>query len=740
MKNARAALAAVATAALLASSLAAPALADGMLLPHPPNHPIAPITELPNFSIKHHRVQVDIKDQYAKTTVDQVFHNSTQRQLEGTYLFPVPEGAQVSSFALDIDGKMTKPELLPAGSARSIYEDIVRRRIDPGLLEYAGQNLYRARVFPIPANGDKQLKLAYEEVLDKREDLHHYRYGLSTEKFSAQPLQNASLSITLETKAPLKNVYSPTHELSISRIDEHHARVSWEASQVKPDQNFDLYWTTSESPIGATLLSYKEPGEDGYFMLMASPKVQWEEQNTQSRQLTFVVDTSGSMSGEKIQQARDALVFNLKQLEPKDSFQVLSFSDTLNPLTPGYVPANAAEVKKAISYASQLEAAGGTDINGALVQAMQAEPGAGVPMLVFLTDGDPTVGETDFGTIMKNVKSANRADARLFVFGVGYDVNIPFLDRLARDNHGSSEFVRPEENIESKVSRLFSQISHPVLTSPKLSWGTIPTHDVLPSQMPDVFKGSQLIAVGRYRSGGTQPVTLSGMVNGQQRSFSFPNQSFASGPTAYRFLPRLWASRRIGQLLDEIRLQGQKQELVAEVVKLSKQYGIITEYTSFLVRDEVDVRMHADAAPMMTETRRELSRGLADSDKGSWAVSQSQNASNMQKAAAPAPSGGGSYLDAEGKVQTVTQVKYISQRAFYLKNGVWQDSLPTDNMPVIAIQRYSPLYFELAQRKELKEILALGAKVEFVRNGKLIRIEDKGQQALTPALKAQLAL
>lgn len=717
--------------------LASPAYADGMLLPHPPHDEIAPIREIPNFSIRHHRVQVEIKDQVAKTTVDQVFHNPLNRELEGTYLFPIPEGASISSFMMEVNGKLQKPELLAAGDARRVYEEIVRRRIDPGLLEYAGQNLYRARVFPIPANGDKEMKLAYEEVLSRKDQLHHYRYGLSTEKLSSRPLDNASLSITLESKAAIKNIYSPSHEVSIQRIDDHHAKVSWEASQVRPDQDFDLYWTTSEDALGATLLSYQEPGEDGYFMLLASPKLKWEQQAPQARRMTFVVDTSGSMSGEKIQQARDALLFNLNQLVPQDSFQLLTFSDTINPFTPQAVKASAKEVSAALSFARNIEAVGGTNINDALLEALKTPTGQDVPMLLFLTDGDPTVGETDFNQILKNVRAANQQDVRLFVFGVGYDVNIPFLDKLARENHGTTEFVRPSENIETKVSRLFSQISHPIMTNPKLSWGSAAPHDILPTQLPDVFKGSQLVIVGRYRHPGSQTLTISGQVNGKTQSYSFPGQQFAQGRTAYSFLPRLWASRRIGQLLDQIRLNGQNKELVEEVVRLSRQYGIITEYTSFLVRDEVDVRS-ANPAPMVKEAEEKLSRSL-DADKGAWAVSQSQNASNMQKAAAPA-AGGGSYYDEAGNLQTVSEVKYVAQRAFYLKQGTWQDSLPADKLPQIRIQRFSPLYFELAQRGEIKDILALGDKVEFVFNKHLLSIADSGEQQLTANLRQKLGL
>ncbi|MGV3524012.1 MAG: VIT and vWA domain-containing protein [Candidatus Sericytochromatia bacterium] len=714
-----------------------PVWADGFLLPHPPHQPIAPLQHLPNFAVKHHRVTVQIQDQIAKTSVDQVFHNPSHQELEGTYLFPVPEGAVLSRFAMEVDGKMQGAQLLQAEEARRIYEDIVRRRVDPGLLEYAGQQLYRARVFPIPARGDKAMKLGYEQVLTRQDQLHHYRYGLSTEKFSSQPLRNAAISVEIESKQPLKNIYSPSHEIAVQRLDEYRARVSWEATQVKPDTDFDLYWTTAETEIGATLLSYKPPGEDGYFMLLASPKVKWAQEATQARQMTYVVDTSGSMSGEKIEQASEALAFSLSKLAERDQFQVISFSDMVNPLTPRAQPATSQHISGAVRFARDLEATGGTNINEALLEALRAKPASGsVPMLLFLTDGDPTVGVTDFNEILKNVRQANGQQARLFVFGVGDDVNIPFLERLARDNHGTAEFVRPEENIETKVSHLISQISHPILSAPRLSYGSMPTYDVLPSTLPDFFKGSQLLVVGRYRQAGTQTVELQGQINGQARSYRFANQAFASGTTPYAFLPRLWASRRIGALMDQIRLKGQSPELITEVVRLSKQYGIITEYTSFLVREEVDVRSRADAAPM-AGAAQEMADSLLAYEKGTSAISQSRNRAKLQNQAAPTDN---SYLDAEGNVQNITQVKYVSQRAFYLKKGVWQDSLPADKLPVVAVARFSPLYFALAAQAGLKDILALGDKVEFVLNGHLVRIDENGAQTLSPALKQQLKI
>lgn len=717
----------------------APARADGFLLPQHPHQPIASIQELPNFTVKHHRVQVVLHDQVARTEVDQVFHNPSQRQLEGTYLFPVPDQASLSHFSIEVDGKLQPAELLKAGQARSIYEEIVRRRIDPGLLEYAGDNLFRARIFPIPAQGDKEMKLAYEEVIPRQENLNHYHYELSTEKFSQQPLENVSISIDLKSKQALKNIYSPSHEISVQRLSDHEARVSWEASKITPDTNFDLYYSTSDDAIGASLLTYQEPGEDGYFLLLASPKVKWDQEKTLPKDMTFVVDTSGSMSGSKIEQARKALVYTLQQLEAQDHFQLLPFSDAVRPFSERPLKANRTEIQRAVSFSRTLPATGGTDINSALLQALQRQKrDGGVPMILFLTDGDPTVGVTDFQQILKNVQAANAKRARLFVFGVGYDVNIPFLDTLAQQNHGAAEYVRPEENIEVKVSHLVSQISHPILSGLKLSYGSMPTSDILPQELPDFFKGSQLMIVGRYKGSGNRTLTLKGQIDGQERQYTFPQQFFAPGHTEHGYLPRLWATRKIGYLLDQIRLQGQNKELLEEVVRLSKKYGIITEYTSFLVRDDVDVRRQATSAPILEEAQDNLSRSLK-ATKGSWAVSQSQNAAKMQQNAAPA-AGANRYVDAEGKEQTIAQVKYVAQRAFYQKKGLWQDSLPAEKLPQVKVQRFSPLYFALAQKKELREILALGVSVEFVYQGHLIQIGEKGETKLTPQLKKSLKL
>ncbi len=718
-------------------SVGLPAYADGFLLPHLPNHSIAPLPELPNFAIKYHKVDVEINHPLARTRVDQVFHNPSARELEGTYLFPIPSGASLSQFAMDVDGKMTKAELLEANQARQIYEEIVRRRIDPGLLEYAGSNLYRARVFPIPARGDKRIQLSYDQLLPTQSNLHTYRYTLSTEKFSAKPLEKVSVTIKLKTKTPLKSVYSPSHELKITRQGEFSALISYEASQVKPDTDFEIYYTTAEDPIGLSLLSYRESQQDGYFMLLGAPQVEWKQTQNTPKHLTFILDTSGSMAGDKIKQAKAALEYNLNQLAPQDSFHLISFSDTVESFSKGALPASSANVRKAIAHVQKLEATGGTDIDSALQMALKQQGPRQMNLIVFLTDGDPTVGETNFQTILSKARKGNQNKARLFVFGVGFDVNIPFLDKLSLENRGSSEFVRPEENIEVKVSSLFSRISHPILADLKLDFGQTQVYDLYPRELPDLFKGSQMVLVGRYRQAGPVSLSLSGVLQGKAQKFVYSGQRLSPEKTAHAFLPRLWATRKIGFLLDQIRLKGKNQELVEEVIRLSKAYGIITEFTSFLVREDVDVRRPAESAPMREEADGYLSRSL-EAAKGSWAISQSRNTQKMQDNAAPAAAN--RFYDEAGQEQQITQVRYVGQRAFYQKKHLWQDAAVADKLPRLPIARYSELYFALSQNAELRQILALGPELEFVHGGYLIQIGEKGQTKTTAELKKKLAL
>lgn len=704
--------------------LKAPAMADGFIIPEIKRR-IMPIAEVPNFSIKYHRVNIDINDQYAKTKVDQVFKNDTNIMLEGTYFFPIPYEASISNFSMYMGKQKVKGKIYTREEARRIYEEIVRKRKDPALLEYFNDGFFKANVFPIPANGEAETELQYEELTKANNQVYKYVYSLSTEKLSNRPLEEVVVNIKLKTGKPLKSIYSPTHELKITRINENEATVSYEAKNTRPNTEFVLYYTVSETDVGLNLLTFNDEDENkGYFLMMASPKFKAGNKDVVPKNVIFIMDTSGSMSGEKIEQAKEALKFCIKNLNKTDNFNIVTFSDSVETYKKTLLPANDSNIRKAEKFAEGIEAAGGTNIDEALKTGLSFTKNTKRPStFLFLTDGQPTVGEQNTGAILKNLNIYNSKNAKIFVFGVGFDVNTQFLDKIGLQNHGYSEYVRPEEDIESTVSSLFSKINQPVLADISLDFDNVDVSDMYPKELPDLFKGSQLVVMGRYNGGNSATVTINGKVAGQKRIMKYPVSFNKSENTLY--LPKLWATRKIGYLLDEIRLKGKNQELVDEVIKLSKKYGIITEFTSFLVLEDTDVSRPA------SEFRSEVNAQFDEAqsvNKGSWGISQSRNSKKLKDQAAQAPN---TFLDKEGKtVNLEKQVQSIGNKTFYQKKNEWVDSeFKEEN--IIKIKIFSEAYFELSRKvKDLNKYLSAGNIVSIKIKGQNIQVGEKGKETL----------
>ncbi|MGC9396672.1 MAG: VIT domain-containing protein, partial [Anaerolineae bacterium] len=565
---------------------ASPVLADGIIIIDPPIEP--PPHWTPWLTSRYHRVTVTIEDQVATTKVDQVFRNDGKMAAEGTYVFPLPPGAVVQHFVMWVDGQPIEGEILPADKAREIYEDYVRRQRDPALLEYIGRDTVRARIFPIPAGEERRIQLEYTQILSLDEGMLHYRYPLNTERFSALPLEQVSVYVSLTSQTPLRAVYSPSHqnEVVITREGAYHATLSYEANDVFPDRDFELYASATTEredsrDIGANLLTYQTGDEDGFFLLMLTPALETETRRVLPRDILLVLDTSGSMDGEKLEQAQDALAYILRHLNPEDRFNVVAFSSGARVYAS--TMQGPQEANAAIEWVRHLEALGGTNIYLGLSEALAQADGTRPTVVVFLTDGMATEGIVDDNTLLGTLAQEAPASARIFPFGVGYDVNTLFLDQLAADHRGVPAYVAPEERIDEKVSAFYGRIQSPVLTDIALDFGGVQTYDLYPTPLPDLYAGTQLIVAGRYRGSGAQTITLSGEVEGQRETHTYGGNFTAS--TGKDFIPRLWAARKIGYLLTQIRLHGEQEEWISAVVNLSLRYGIITPYTSFLVEE-----------------------------------------------------------------------------------------------------------------------------------------------------------
>jgi Ca-activated chloride channel family protein len=708
-------------AVILLLTITTPALADGVIIPDPPPDPL--VEEMPWLTIRYHRVTVTIEDQVAITRVEQEFVNEYDWEAEGTYIFPLPDGAAVSEFAMWVDGERVEGKILEADEARAIYEDIVRRRRDPALLEYVGRGAVQARIFPIPPGGSRKVELEYTQVLPVENGLVRYVYPLNTEKFSARPLEEVSVRVEIRSKDAMHAVYSPTHQdrVFIERRGDYRAIVGYEATNVLPDQDFDLVYTVSHKDVGLNLLTYKEPGEDGFFLLLAAPTV--EVDRVVPRDVILVLDSSGSMEGEKIDQAKDALTYVLEHLNEEDRFNVIAFSTGLTKYARRLQPAS--EARDAIRWVERLEAVGGTDINRALLEALAMVDEDRPTVIIFLTDGLPTEGVTEIEQILANTEAAAPANVRLFPFGVGDDVNTLLLDTLAEQHRGVAGYIRPHERIDEEVSGFYAKISTPVLADVELDFSDVMTEDSYPYPLPDLFAGTQLILVGRYRlpspSGGgaggggyAAKITLTGEVDGETQEFVYEGHFRASGGDD--FIPRLWATRKIGYLLKQIRLHGEREEWVDAIVDLSVRYGIITPYTSFLI-DEDDI---------LTEEGR-------DEAKERYASTPTPAAVGAPAAERAEKEGGLYDTESVGGGETLPEeatevVRLVGSKTFLLKDGVWIDTaFDPSRMETVKVGFGAEEYFDLlAARPEWGLYFALGERVIFVAEGIAYEIVEGG--------------
>jgi len=514
------------------------ALANTIVVPSPAPTPpserasdVADRRPVRPLALDTKRVTVDavIRDQVASTTLKQEVHNPTRRPLEAEFLFPVPKDASLDSFTMSINGVDTPAELLSAEKAREIYERIVRQMKDPALLEFIGQGVYRARVFPIAPDETKRITLQYTQVLRADTGAVEYAAPLALHA-SRHPSAATAVAarVRIESDAPIGAIYSPTHDVDVARPEKGVAIASFETTDAGAADSFKLHYATevdSNAPIGLSLLTFRpDEKEAGHFLLIATPTTPDDAaENVAEKDIVFVLDTSGSMAGEKIEQAKGALRFCLNSLNPGDRFEVARFSTEPERLFDGLSENTKETRRKALEFVETFRASGGTAINDALLAALEplgARTKKARPyVVVFLTDGLPTVGETNKDVILANLSKrlAGGEAARVFCFGVGDDVNTHLLDEIATRTRAVSQYVAPQEDIEIKVSRFYGKISDPALSSIELAFenqggADVRTMRVHPRALPDLFKGDQLIVLGRYEGSGDVTVRLSGML------------------------------------------------------------------------------------------------------------------------------------------------------------------------------------------------------------------------------------
>lgn len=700
-------------------------------------------------------ITVDGANRVARFEIQEQFRNVGGRLLEADYLYPVPKGAVFTDLSLFAGETELKGEMLPAEEARGIYEEIVRRRKDPALVELVGQGLVRARVFPIEPGQTRKVILRYAQVLPREADVVRLRYpanrGLMVPLDQPEPMPRErpietpqrerrfapdtvpfALRVRLTGADRYGTPFSPSHTIQVHRRGGDELEIAVPSAEGRSD--FELLLPLARREIGASLLAHSpDPTrEAGYFMLLLTPPP-YEGGERIPRDVTLVLDLSGSMSGHKVLQARGALRTVLEGLDEGDRFRLITFASVVREFHSEALPATRDNVAEAVRYLEALEPDGSTNIHDALVRALEPEAQRGrMAVVLFLTDGLPTVSETDPERI--SAAAARLRDGeRVFAFGVGEDVNTYLLDRLAEGGRGSVAYVRPDEDVEASVASLSRKIGTPALADLRIVDAPTELEELYPSPLPDLFHGEELVLLGRYRDAAAGPLVIEGERSGRTERLTF-DLDFPGRRADDGFVARLWAARKAGALTSHIRLHGPDPETVAAIRELGLRYGILTEYTAYLVQEpalaNMDVRqVEARVREMVAEPQAQTGSAAFRRSRAAAELDAAVSLDAAEEALAASPAMAGEWTH-DG---SALGPQRLGRRLFVLRDGSWQDLgvAASEGGAELAVEPYSDAWFDLLVRfPGLRAAAALGERVIIAGEGLTLRLEAGGRTRL----------
>lgn len=694
-------------------------------------------------------VRVDLVDRVLRYEITETFVNRGSRLGEADFMFPLPKGAAFQDLKLSINGEMVAGETMSSDRARQIYEEIVRRQRDPALLEWMGYGLLRARIFPIAPGEEKKVVVRFQTVAPREGDALRVDYFRGTRTNQREMNQDAegrtSFVLTYPNDPMYGTAYSPTHSTfergygsDVSSRDGDRSFASYDRGSVRRVEVRDargevtLLIPVRRSTSAAISLLANAPGnDDGFALLTLSPPA--VRPRPVPRDLTFVIDVSGSMSGQKMEQARAAGKQILRTLSPIDRFRLIDFSSDVRTFRNDFSAATSENLRAAERYLDQLDAEGSTNIAGALDEALSAQVQTGrLPIVLFLTDGQPTVGERDGSVIAANV-AKQRGSRRVFTFGVGADLNISLIEQLALEGRGTASFVRPEESVERAVGIVASRLTSPLVTDVRVHADGVRLLKMHPSGPVDIFAGEDLVILARYDGSGNAVVHFDGQTTSGPVSWStrvnFPDRS-RENP----FVARLWATQRVGYLSAEKRKHGGSQEIDNEIKDLGERFGIPTEFSSYLVVE-----------PGMRDRRQIGGNSMLDqvvvtgagSVRRSGAVTAAPAPAAIQFEAAKSAAAQRTVTsmvaaDSASGLRDDANVRRAGNATFVLRDSVWTDVRFKKAGTMLRVKPYSDAYFKLIELvPELRESFSVGERAIVSGRSMAIELTPSGEEQLT---------
>lgn len=732
---------------VVASAFAAPALgAQGWIVPRPCGLGIQPIEgRTPpivrdcstNIVRTRSEVRVELADHVLRYEVEERFVNRGATLGEADYLFPLPTNAAFQNLALSIDGELVAGETMNAGQARNVYESIVRARRDPALVEWMGHGLLHARIFPLEPGRERTVVVRFQSVAPREGDALRIDYfrGGAPGTSNVRDGGDASFTLSYRQAPELGAPFSPTHQLDVADRDGRRVvTVRGDARDVTL-----LVPVRARNEAAITALNYAPGNEDGFTLLSVTPPA-GRRTDVIPRDVTLVLDVSGSMNGRKIEQARAAGRQLLSTLHEADRFRLIDFSSDVRTFRDDFVAATPDNVREATRYLAALDASGSTNIEGALREALRPAVVRGrLPVILFVTDGEPTVGDTRPDHLAAMAADANahaEEPRRIFTFGLGSDVNVGLLEQLALQGRGTSQFVRPDESVERMVGIVADRLVGPLLTDVRVHVdGDVRLSRMLPGETTDIFADRDLSLVARYSGHGRARVVVEGRRGTTPVTWT-STVDFPDRDRENSFVSRLWATQRVGYLSAEKRTNGGSSEIDDEIRSLGERYGIPTEFTSYLVTERQDLPVRtammgagggqvAAMAPAAMNFRKDAASLAFEAAK---VASAQRSMSNVAAIDSLSLANGRPMRDKDEARAT----RRVDGRTFVLHDGAWTDVRYHAGMQVTTIKPYSKAYFDLLQQvPELKPVFALGDRVIVVGKTRAIRVDDSGVAEMT---------
>jgi Ca-activated chloride channel family protein len=708
--------------------------AQGRILPRPCPDPVRRCVPVIGSQIERlsSEVRVRLSDGVLSYDIEEEFLNRGGLVGEADYLFPLPSGAAFQDLALEINGEMVTGETMDAREARRIYEEIVRRQKDPALVEWMGHGLLRTRIFPIAPGERKRVQVRYQMVAQREGDalrVDHFRGAAAQAMGDTRPGGDARrggegrvrVTLAYPRSAEFGRAYSPTHELQHDDGGrERRAETRGDAREVTI-----LVPVRRGRSAAITVLPHAPGREDGFALITLAPPAL--PPRSTARDVTFVLDISGSMRGAKMSQARAAGKQLLGSLAPRDRFRIIDFASSVGEFRGAWAQATRENVRAAEEYLDALQAGGSTNISGALEAALGDARSADdrLSVVLLVTDGEPTVGERDPVAIAERAARL-RGRARVFTFGLGADVHVALLEQLALGGHGTATFVRPEESTERAVDIVASRLTSPVATSLRVRVDGVRLHGLHPAGPYDLFAGQDLVVLARYAGNGSARLrfegeTADGPVTWETR-VEFPDRTRENG-----FVPRLWATQRIGWLAAEKRVNGGSAEIDAEIRELGERYGIPTEFTSYFVPEPglmADLRRQGAvggaARPMAAPTEESARRERFEAARAAANQRDVQSLSAIDVTASPM---GG---------EAAQSIRQAANRTFSLRDGVWTDGIEREGMRVVRVRPYSAAWFAILEAlPQTREAFSLGERVRIAGRQVVLESAPDGEDQLT---------